>query len=609
MILSHFYGIMFVFYMKFRKRSPRHSGYSTFMKKTKIPAVHPAWEIHTFRDLLDGMEARYADRTAFIWRDADAGDGVARRTYADMAEDVRNLAAYLCAMGLEGKHIAVCGRNSYLWEISYLAVGCGVGVAVPLDRELRGDEITDLLRVSDCAAIIYDSDTADKLDGPSLSGILRLPLSLIDSYLAQGAALRAAGSTVYENHKTDPDAPGVLLYTSGTVGAAKGVMLSQRNICTDVVSVCERFSAGEDDCALSHLPLHHAYECTSHLALLYSGACIALSDSLRHMPADLSLFRPTLLITVPAVLDFIDRFIRKSYADARGGKILLGFQRAASGIVAAPMSVLSKSGGQRSRRSIYSTVHHFFGGRLRAIIVGAAPLSPEVFRRLEGYGYTVRVGYGLTECAPISLMQSDLGHAPDDVGFPLSCMEARIDNPDRDGIGELCLRGGNVMLGYYKDDAATAQVLRDGWLHTGDLARQKSSGTFSIVGRIKSMIVTPTGKKIYPEELELHLTKNPLVRECLVYAEEVGGTQSLCAEVYPDIAQLIRQLDLTPDTDLKALSEDDTERAKELLLDTVRTVNNRFPPYKHIKRLLIRKTEFDKTASNKLRREAGDENG
>lgn len=572
------------------------------MKKTTAPAASPIGEISTFRDLLDGMETHYPTKTAFAWRDAETQEGICSRTYAQTAEDIKNLAAYLCAMGLEGKHIAVCGKNSYLWEIAYLAIGCGVGVIVPLDRELRADEIADLLCESDCAAIIYDNEIAEKLSGTDLWGILRLPLSMIDSYLAQGAALRAAGSLVYENHKIDPDALGVLLYTSGTLGVAKGVMLSQRNICTDIISVCERFAARDDDCALSHLPLHHAYECTSHLTLLYSGACIAFNDSLRHMPADLSLFRPTLLITVPAVLDFIDRFIRKSYRDARGGKLLLGFQRAASGVVSFPVSVVSKTGGQKSRRGIYSTVHHFLGGRLRAVIVGAAPLSPDVLRRMEGYGYPVYVGYGLTECAPIALLHSDIFRTLDDVGFPLSCMDARIESPDRDGIGELCLRGGNIMLGYYQDDAATAEVIRDGWLYTGDLAQQKPSGAYRIVGRTKSMIAAPTGKKIYPEELEHHLSKNPLVCECMVYAEEADGIQSLCAVVYPDIAELTQRLALPDGTDLKTLSEDDTARAKELLLDIVRTVNDAFPQYKHIKRLIIRKTEFEKTSAHKLRR-------
>ena len=558
--------------------------------------------------MLDGIGERYPDHIAYTWRDPLAEDGIAARTYTDMLRDIKALATYLCAMGLEGRRIAVCGKNSYRWALSFLAVVSGCGIAVPLDRELRADEIAFYLQDSECSAVLYEDDMSGKIESAPLSelrassGLLFMPLSSIDMYLSQGSALHDAGSRSYENHTVDPDALGVLLYTSGTAGGARGVMLSQRNLCADILGVCTRIRITASDRVLSHMPPHHIYEITTALAVLYSGGSIAFNESIRRMPSDLTLFRPTVLVTVPAVLDFISRFVSRGYADARGGRLLLGAQKLAVGIVSNPLGVISKRSAEKSRRSIFSTVHSFLGGRLRAVVVGAAPLSPTVFSQIEKFGYAVYVGYGLTEAAPIALMHHDHYRAADDVGYPIPGVEIRIDSPDESGIGELCIKGPTVMLGYYNDADATAEALRDGWLYTGDLAQQTASGAYRITGRKKSVIVLPTGKKVCPEELEAYFTENQLVSECLVYAEEQAGEPTLCVSVYPDMSALIRGLSLPDGADLTQLSEEDTARAKALLLNVVRAVNAKLPPYKHVKKLLVRKTEFAKTAAQKIRR-------
>jgi len=569
------------------------------MKKT---SEYKTWEIPDFRALLDGIETRYADNIAYLWRDPVAEDGIAVRTYAETVRDVKSLAAYLCAMGLEGRRIAVCGRNSYRWAISFLAVVCGCGVIVPLDREMRAEELSDLLADAACSAILYEDDMQTKLDAVDLPALLKLPLSAADTYLAQGASLRAAGSRSYEHHTVDPNTLSILLYTAGTVGITKGVMLSQSNLCANITSVCKCFKITEKDRVLSHLPPHHLYELTSALAILYSGAGIAFNESIRRMPSDLSLFRPTILVTVPAVVDFISRFIDKGYADARGGKLLLGVQRMATGVVSNAIGIVSKRSADQSRRSIFSTVHSFLGGRLRAVVVGEAPLSPVVYTKIARFGYAVYAGYGLTETTPMVLMHHDKYRAPDDVGFPIPDVEIRIDDPNDDGIGELCIKGPTVMLGYYNNDEATAEVLRDGWLHTGDLAQMTESCAIRITGSKKADIVLPTGKKIIPEELESCIMKNPLVSECMVYAKTSDGEQTLCVSVYPNLAVLTEMLALPADTDLARLSEEDIRRAKTILLDIVREVNETMPQYKHIRKLVIRKTEFEKTTAQQINR-------
>ncbi len=560
--------------------------------KHKTPE-YPTWEISDFRDLLGGMEERYADNVAYLWRDPLAEDGIAARTYADMIRDVKSLAAYLCAMGLEHAKIAVCGKNSYRWAISFLAVVSGCGIAVPLDREWSADSLAAFLTDAECAAVLYEDDMRTKLSELEIDGLLKMPLSMIDTYLAQGNALREAGSRSYEHHTVDADALGVLAYTAGPIGIAKGVMLSQRNLCADITAICSRIRIREDDRMLSHLPPHQLYEITSAVSALYSGASIAFNESVRRMPSDMALFRPTVMVTVPAVVEFISRFIERGYAEARGGKLLLGVQKTATGIVSNALGVVSKHTAEKSRRSIFSTVHSFLGGRLRAVIVGAAPLKPAVFKQIERFGYAVYTGYGLTEASPIALMHHDKYRASDDVGYPIPGLEVRIDDPDDNGIGALCIKGPTVMLGYYKDDEATAEVLQDGWLSTGDLAQMTESCAIRITGSQKPVIVLPTGKKIVPAELESYARKHPLVSDCRVYAEDTDGEIALCIAVYPDFARLSEALSLSSGQELSALSEEDTARAKTLLLDIVRDVNANLPQYKHIKKLVIRKTAFE----------------
>ncbi|MBP3917780.1 MAG: AMP-binding protein [Clostridia bacterium] len=554
------------------------------------------WEVGDFRELLYEITERYAVNTAFLWREGPDEDSVMTKSYTEFAEDVKNLATYLCALGLEGKTIAVTGKNSYLWMVSYLAIGCGVGTILPLDRDLRSDELLDLMTDACCAAVLYTADMEEKLSEIKNQGINFLPLVCADTYFARGAELRAEGSTIYDAHKVNPDEPGVLLYTSGTMGVAKGVLLSQHNICADIENVCHRVKIVEEDRVLSHLPLHHTYECTTSLAILYSGGSIAFNDNLRRLPKDFNLFQPSILITVPAILEFMTRFVRRGYAEARGGKLLLGIQKTASGVAGTTLKLLSEKAAQKNKRKIFSTVDHFFGGRLRAILVGAAALSPEIFKSFEAFGYSVYCGYGLTETAPISLMHDDSYRCADDTGFPVFGVEARIDEPDENGVGELCLRGPNVMLGYYKNPDATAEVLRDGWFHTGDLACQKKNGAYKITGRMKSMIVSPNGKKIFPEELEAYLMRYPVISECMVYAEEKNGVPQICAAVYPDKAEVAA---LIGENEVDSAS---MEKLRIVLYDLVREVNQSLPPYKHIRRLVIRKNEFLKTTTKKIRR-------
>lgn len=583
-----------------------NNGIHPSAKYYKTDMVYAVREVLTFRELLESSCEAWGERTAFLWRNAQIsadgnssdsqgipGEEICQKTYAEVLADVKDFSAYLNMLGFEGKTIAVVGKNSYAWALSYLAVSCGCGVILPLDKDLRPEEINALLADSGAAALLYTGDYEEKAADCSTS-CRKLTLDNLEEYLSAGHALRERGDLSYEHHIIHPHALGVLLYTSGTTGIAKGVMLSQYNICSDIVHVRRTVRVSPEDRVLSVLPLHHVYECTAgFLTILYSGGSIAYNTSLRKLQSDLSLFQPTIFLVVPLLLESISKNIMRQYAKAKGGKALYLSQKIAAGL-------LPSSAGKQKQK-IFSPVSKFFGGNLRAILCGAAPLPQNLFREFENYGYAVYVGYGLTETSPVCIMHNDFYRNPEDTGMPLSGIEIRIADADTDGIGELAVRGSNIMLGYYKNPEETARVLKDGWFYTGDLARQTDSGAYRITGRIKSMIVAPNGKKIFPEELEFYLSKSPYIRECMVYEGEESGEHMITAAIFPDedaVCEALQKSGLSPE------SPEYREQLRALFLGVIRTVNEQFPLYKHIRRLVVRKSEFEKTTTRKIRRNA-----
>ncbi len=561
----------------------------------KPKLVYDVREVLNFRELITGSAELYGERCAFIFRE---GDGVREVTYAEVMDNVKALSTYLNSLGLEGKKVGVVGKNCYPWALTYLAVCAGTGVIVPLDKELKPEELQYVIDDSELSAVVYMPGMEDKME--SLTGdFQRLAASDLPTMLAAGENMMLLGDRSYASHKVDSHAMGVLLYTSGTTGLAKGVMLSQYNICSDIVHVLRRVQVRPDERVLSVLPLHHTYECTAgFLAILYAGASIAYNDSLRRLVEDFKLFAPTIFIAVPLILETLRNTIIKKYQKIKGGNAVLAIQRHASDAVGRANSALS--------RRIFSTVRDAFGGRLERILSGAALLPPEVHRDLERFGFKVLIGYGLTETSPVSLMHDDFYRSGDDIGYPVCGVDVKLLDIDENGVGELAVRGPNVMLGYYKNPEETARVLEDGWFRTGDLARQKENDAYQITGRKKSMIVTQNGKKIFPEELEFYLDKSAFIKESMVYGEEGERDVVVTAAVYPDYeavdARLVKD-GITPD------SEEYRERVRALIMEEVRGVNEKLPSFRRIMMVNVRKTEFVKTTTRKIKRAAEENRG
>jgi long-chain acyl-CoA synthetase len=353
--------------------------------------------------------------------------------------------------------------------------------------------------------------------------------------------------------------------------------------------VLRRLKITESDRALSIAPLHHTFECTAgFLTMLYCGCSIAYNSSLRRLQAELKLFRPTVMAVVPLVLETFRNTIIKKYSQMRLGRLILTVQRTASDLT-----------GTRAGKRIFSVINETFGGRMRLFVCGAALLPPEVYRDYQRFGIRVCIGYGLTETSPVSIMHNDFYGGADDIGFPLSGVQVRLDDVNEEGIGELVVKGPNVMLGYYRNPEETARVMENGWFHTGDLARITESGAYQITGRLKSMIVTAGGKKVFPEELELFLDRSPLVRESLVCERGPADDRHLTAVLFPDeeaVSERLKKNGISPGDDAYPEAE------RKLFTELVDSINAGFPPYKRMTRMVLRRREFVKTTTRKIKR-------
>lgn len=555
------------------------------MKKKIVSG--PLYEMPRYdsmRELVENACSLYSGNTAFLYHE---GDGVTEVKYSQLEEDVKDFATYLLSLGLENEKVVVVGKNSYAWSLTYLTVTSGVGVIVPMDKDLSDEQIEYLVEDSEPKCIVYGIEIEEKLKNRK-DGVKYIRFDEVFSCIRKGEELVNKGDLSYDNHKIDKDALGILLYTSGTTGVAKGVMLSQYNIMSNVYNVKTTIMIYPEDRCVSVLPLHHTYECMAgFLAFIYSGASIAYNDSLRELASDLMLFKPTVIVGVPVLFEKLYRIVLKKYASLKGGNTVLSIQGAVA-------SILTTG---KARRKLFNSVNEAFGGNLNRILCGAASLKPEVFEGYQKFGYGVYQGYGLTETSPVCMVSSDEYSDPNDTGFPIPETEMKLESENSEGVGELLVKGPNVMLGYYKNPQATSDVIdSEGWFHTGDLAKLTENGTFKIVGRVKSMIVLPSGKKVFPEELEFHLQKSKLVSGCFVFGNEENDSVVVTASIYPDKSEMREAVAKMSGP------ESDEEKAKKLIHKLVDEVNSKFPAYKNIKRIIIRKTDFEKTTTLKIKR-------
>ncbi len=546
--------------------------------------------IETLRDMLYFNALRYGLRTAAVLPD---GSSV---SYKQLLRHVNYLGTALFkTLSLEKKSVAVCSKNCYEWCVSYFAVSCGGGTVVPLDHEMDADGLWNAISFSGCKGIFCDEKVCKKL----LAAKKKIPRGFkiicfspfenekvfsFASLMAEGEKLLKDGARDYTLVPLNKDAASFLIFTSGTTGNAKAVMLSHSNLVSDLCGVLDRIGLSCADSTLCVLPLHHTYQTIVLLAILYIGGSVGFCSSLRRMSEELSAFRPTVFVTVPLMLEKMHTRILKKLSSQSSIKRAFTIGRVSQTLV---------KHAPELKKKMYHVIHEAFGGNVRMIICGAAALNSDVASDFYSFGLPVIIGYGLTECSPIVICNSFSQPLPDGVGKPLDNCTVTIQNPDDNGIGEICVDGPMVMLGYYKNKKATALVKKGGVFHTGDLGYCDNAGFFHITGRSKNVIVTKGGKNIYPEEIEYYLNSDPVVLESLIFGEEKKGDEAVVAQVVPDedaIKEKLQKEELTH------------EDINEAVSDVVKGINKKLPSYKSIRRFSIRRREFEKTSSQKIKR-------
>ncbi len=556
-------------------------------------------KIKDLRDMLEQSSRLFGNKDAFYTRNkAGMYQGI---TYSDFKNDVDALGTALAGMGLKGGYIAVIGENRYEWCVTYLSTVNGTGVVVPLDKELPAVEIENLLQRSNAAAVVFSGRYGDdmkkiqastttikyfiNMDLDEDEGCFLSYARLVDS----GRELLASGDRSFLDTEIASDEQAVLLFTSGTTDLAKGVMISHKNICFDITAVCSMILIDSKDSVLSILPLHHAYECTcGFLLMIYNGCTISFAEGLKHIPRNLRETRPTILLLVPLILESMYRRVWEQAGKKPGLKLML---KAAIAVSNFTYSILKID----LRKKLFKKVHDNLGGRIRLVISGAAAIDPVVCKGFRAMGVPAIQGYGLTECSPIVTVNTEFIFKDNSIGFPLTGTEVKIDSPGSDGIGEIIVKGDNVMLGYYNNEEATRKILKNGWLFTGDLGYMDNSGFVYITGRMKNVIVTKNGKNIYPEEVESYLNRSPYILESMVWGDydEVSGETQVHAQIVPDFEAINSRLKI--DTGSK-------EEIRKLINSEVRNVNKNMPLYKHIRQVSIREEEFAKTTTRKIKR-------
>jgi len=564
--------------------------------------IYQTRKINDLKDMIFQSENLFGARNAFFIKGKNGA--YYGQTYTELKNEIYSLGTALINLGLKDRKVAILSENRAEWCTSYLTITGGVGVVVPLDRELPFHEIENLISRAGVSAIIFSSKHRKDMTKLSKSSkvdyYIDIDMEETDScndflsyqgLIQKGNSLIANGDRSYLESEIDENKMCALIYTSGTTDLAKGVMLSSKNIVSDVMAVCSMLYIDENDSALSILPLHHTYECTAgFLVMMYNGCCLSFNEGLKHIVTNLQETKPTILMLVPLILENMHKKIIKQASKNIFSKVKLNVALEISNFLFYFLKI-------DIRKKLFKKILSVFGGNVRLVISGAAAINPDVSNDLCSMGIRIVQGYGLTECSPIVAVNNDKGYRSDSAGKALAGMEITVEDIGEDGIGEFVISGDNVMLGYYENPTATNKVLHDGYLYTGDLGYIDEEGYVYITGRKKNVIVTKNGKNIFPEEVEAYLLKCPYVKESLVWGrfDEESGETDVNAQIVVDIDEIKEKLNLS------IISQDEIYR---VIQAEVKEINKQMPLYKRIKNFTIREDEFLKTTTKKIKRYA-----
>lgn len=553
--------------------------------------------INDLKDMIDTSVQLFSEEPAYMVKDVPGGK-YREITYAELKHDIDALGTKLMDLGLKGKKIAVIGENSYKWVVTYMATVNGTGVIVPLDRELPPKELKHLIERAGVSAIVHSKkltkNVVEALDG--VEGIeYRISMAepehkdgvlSFDQLIKEGDELVRKGVCNFIDAKIDREAMCTLIFTSGTTGLAKGVMLSHKNISSNVYNMSKYVRIQKPGRGLSVLPMHHTFEMTCHICTaMYQGMTIVICEGLKHIQKNMQESHATVMLGVPLVFETMHKRVFKQVEKA-------GKREGMEKLIAASKK-LKLYNRPKVVKKMFEQLHHSIGDEMSLFIAGGAAIDPNVIRDYEAMGVPMIQGYGMTENSPIIAVNRDCYSKADSVGKPMPGTDVKIVDPDEDGIGEIICKGPSVMIGYYDNPEETAKVLRDGWLYTGDYGRMDDEGFLYICGRKKNVIVTKNGKNIFPEEVEYYLLKSPYIEEVVVSGieDKKSGDTIVTAEIFPSYNAVNDEIGETSEDGLR-----------DFIKVAVDEANEQMPLYKRVKRFTLRAEEFEKTTTKKIKR-------
>lgn len=567
----------------------------------KIPKLFQAAKYENLKDMMEKVTAKYADHKAFIIKHKE-GKQVSYEdvTYAQLGEQMNYLGTAFLQRGFSGKRVAIISKNRYDWILTYVAVMNGVGITVPLDKDLPAQEMLSLLQRSKADAIVFETKYLDDVYRfyQEKSTNLQLLICMdalteeqkatytdivaLQDLLTEGKNLWDSGENAYAEAKINAEEMASIIFTSGTTSLAKAVMLSHKNLVSNLYDLGRIEKIYDTDMNMAFLPYHHTFGSTGQLFFLYNGACSCYCDGLRHIQENLKEYGVSVFVCVPLLLEAMYKKIMVQ-VEKQGKTKLIGIMtKVCNGLLKVGIDI---------RRIVFKQILDQLGGKLRFAISGASAIDGEVVRGFNNFGILCVQGYGLTETAPVLSAEREDLIRYGSIGFPLPSVEIKIDDADENGIGEIVAKGPNVMLGYYENDEATKEVLQDGWFHTGDLGYFDKDGFLFITGRKKNVIVLKNGKNVFPEEIEVLVNNLPYVAESMVFGWPVEDDVEVSVKIVYNKEYTDREFtDYTP------------EQLKEIIWKDIKEINHSLAKYKYMKNLVITDQPMIKTSTAKVKR-------
>ena len=572
-------------------------------KGKKNSKLYEVTSYKTVKEIFQNSTTKYAENT-FILEKFNSKEPFKEIKYKEFRSDVISLGTALNDyLKIKDTRIIIIGENTYHWYVSYMALLCGSGIAVPVDKELPENEIINVINRSKATAVIYSTKKKDVINKIIEANATNAKYFIqmnsddelsgnkvgLDYLIKQGNILINNGNNSYMDIEIDPNEFKVLLFTSGTTSNSKGVMLCNRNLAQNINAVSAYVKLYESDRLMSILPLHHTYESTIGYLLPFACGCsVSVCQGLRYIVPDLQETKPTAILTVPLL---VENLYKKINANIKKSK--------KDGIVNSMIHITNalKNVNIDIKRKVFNEIYENLGGNLRIIVSAAAPIDKKIGKWVEDIGITFLQGYGLTETAPIAALTPEYKTKVGSAGKPVICADIKIDNPNENGEGEILIKSETLMLGYYEDEAATKEVIVDDYFHSGDIGYLDDEGYLFITGRCKNVIVTQNGKNIYPEEIELLLGNIPEIKESMVYGKQDTEKKNdkeliITAKVIPNYEEIEKNHG-------KDLTE---EQVYDIIWEKIKEVNRKLTSYKAIKRLEIKKDEFEKTTTMKIKR-------